>query len=72
MEKMEAGSSQSHAVTGQEGHKLKAERSQLDMRGLFCEVTEPWDRLPEEVVGSPSLQTLKISGGHPVPHGRKV
>ena len=43
------------------GHKLKHRRFQLNMRGHFCAVkmTEHWNSLPRETVGSPSLQRFK-------------
>jgi len=40
------------------GHKLKPRKFQLNMRKNFfpLRVTEPWPRLPREVVESPSLE----------------
>jgi len=40
------------------GHKLKQRKVQLKMRKNFfpLRVTEPWPRLPREVVESPSLE----------------
>ena len=43
------------------GHKLKHRKFHLNMRKNFfpLRLTEPWNRLPREVVESPSLQILK-------------
>ena len=43
------------------GHKLKHRKFQLNMRKNFfpLRVTEPWPRLPREVVESPSLEILQ-------------
>jgi len=45
------------------GHKLKHRKFQLTMGKNFfpLRVMEPWNRLPREVVESPSLETLKTS-----------
>ena len=43
------------------GHKLKHRKFRLNMRKNFfpLRVMEPWNRLPREVVESPSLEILK-------------
>jgi len=43
------------------GHKLKHKKFHLNMRknNFPLRVTEPWNRLPGEVVESPSLEILK-------------
>jgi len=43
------------------GHKLKHGKFRLNMRKNFftLRMTEPWNRLPREVVESPSLEIFK-------------
>jgi len=43
------------------GHKLKHRKFRLNMRKNFftVRVMEPWNRLPREVVDSPSLELFK-------------
>ena len=43
------------------GYKLKCRRFQLNMRGhsFSVRVTEHWNRLPREVMESPSLEIFK-------------
>jgi len=44
------------------GHKLKRGKFRLNMRKNFftLRVTEPWNRLPREILESPSLEIFKI------------
>jgi len=44
------------------GHKLKQRKIRLNMRKNFfpLRVTEPWNRLPRDVVESPSPEIFKI------------
>jgi len=44
------------------GHKVRHRKVPLNIRERFLSVrvTECWNRLPREVVGSPSLEILKI------------
>jgi len=43
------------------GHKLKQRKFQLNMRKNFftLRVTEPWNRLPRDVMDSPCLEIFK-------------
>jgi len=41
------------------GHKLKPRKFQLKMNFFPLRVTEPWPRLPREVVESPSLEIFQ-------------
>ncbi|KFV88026.1 hypothetical protein N308_03670, partial [Struthio camelus australis] len=47
------------------GHNLKHRKFHLNMRKNFLtvRVTEHWNRLPREAVGSPSLQIFKTRLG---------
>ena len=49
------------AGQGDNGHKLKHRKFQLNMRKNFfpLRVTEPWPRLPREAVESPSLEIFQ-------------
>ena len=51
----------SNRTRGKNGHKLKHRKFHLNMRKNFFppRVTEPWNRLPREVVESPSLEISK-------------
>jgi len=45
------------------GHKLKHRKFRLNMRKNFLplRVSEPWNRLPREVVESPSLEIFRTN-----------
>ena len=48
------------AAAGQgNGHRREHRKSHLRKNFFTVEVTDHWDRLPREVVESPSLQTFK-------------
>jgi len=51
--------------TWDNGHKLKHRKFHLNMKKNFfpLRVTEPWNRLPREVVYSPSLEKFKTCRG---------